>query len=529
MFSLVPGLVCAAGGLFPKMPLATNVFVVNCQNDSEEAKRTELALQGLVNRTSAEVYLVEKPLDRTHLEDSGIAHVNLPLPNGNDAGLCALFQKYQSRVKKMILYDPAKDWTFHLAVMAGAQENGIPVTEPVKDELVSKSGWSGEIEDYRNRWPDKITAYDWAMQNLMPHCNRQVVFALKSAHSLIDYAVATGGFDFHFDLKANPGQRDEMDKIFHAGGYTVGSSLMGYDRDSANVAANKYGIGYVVSDLYDNGSFWSSQPDETFHQAPGRAIAALPGRVYVTITWSDGDNIQFDQNAIYQLWKDPARGSVPVGTTLSPSLQELDPKLLDWYYKKMTANDELMAGPSGVQFIYGNDFNDQLFPAWCATNRIWLADAGFHTACLWHTAYPGQKFSSYLSTCGLDGILFSGDITAASAGQAHEHSKAKNRHGSTSDVVVENGIPVISEGHAVWNEDDIFNHLSRVQPDPDKPVFVGVKCIVEGFEKKEGAGGGYAKIKRQVDRLNAAYPGRFVFLLPKDLFATIRTYTASSR
>jgi hypothetical protein len=32
---------------------------------------------------------------------------------------------------------------------------------------------------------------------------------------------------------------------------------------------------------------------------------------------------------------------------------------------------------------------------------------------------------------------------------------------------------------------------------------------------------GYTKIKQQVDRLNATYPGRFVFTLPKDLFATI--------
>ncbi|MGH7989921.1 MAG: hypothetical protein ACREDS_07030, partial [Limisphaerales bacterium] len=37
----------------------------------------------------------------------------------------------------------------------------------------------------------------------------------------------------------------------------------------------------------------------------------------MTFTWSNGDNIQFDQNAIYLLWKDPARGTVPVGTTLS--------------------------------------------------------------------------------------------------------------------------------------------------------------------------------------------------------------------
>jgi hypothetical protein len=34
----------------------------------------------------------------------------------------------------------------------------------------------------------------------------------------------------------------------------------------------------------------------------------------------------------------------------------------------------------------------------------------------------------------------------------------------------------------------------------------------------------YTKVKRQMDRLEAAFPGRYVFLLPKDQFATIRAY-----
>ena len=33
--------VLAASGLFPKMPLATNVYVVNCKDDGEDAKLTE--------------------------------------------------------------------------------------------------------------------------------------------------------------------------------------------------------------------------------------------------------------------------------------------------------------------------------------------------------------------------------------------------------------------------------------------------------------------------------------------------------
>jgi hypothetical protein len=490
----------AASGMFPKMPAATNVYSAHCRGDGVDAKMTACALAGLVNQSSAEAYVDLKALDFEQLTLGGRHYTDLPLPRGSDRGLRALFKKYQVHVKKMILYDPAKDWTWYLALMAGAQQNGIPVTESNKNGLVSEFGWKGEVEDYRDRWENRIQAYDWALENLMPQCNKQVVFTVKYGYPLIDYVVASKGFVFQLDFHTNSVEVPEIEKIFRSGGYTAGASLMGYAGDNANTVANKFGIGYVVSDWYSNGSFWSSFPDKTYQQAPGHAIKAEPGKVYVAIHWSDGDNIQFDQIATYILWKDPARGTVPVGTTLSPTLQEVNSPLMDWYYANMSTNDELLAGPSGLQFIYGRNFNDDLFPAWCKLNREWLNDAGFHTACVWHTSYQSSKYSTYIATCGLTGILNAGNSTI---------------------VRYDKGMPVMDEGCTAWTEDEVFGKLSKVAPNNQTPVFVGLKCIVEGFVKGND---GYAKIKRQVDRLNATYPGRFVFLLPKDELATIRSY-----
>ena len=72
---------------------------------------------------------------------------------------------------------------------------------------------------------------------------------------------------------------------------------MGYANtgDNANKVANPFGIGCMTSDLYANGSFWSSFPDKTYTQTPGRAIDAQPGKIYTSIMWSDGDNLQFDK------------------------------------------------------------------------------------------------------------------------------------------------------------------------------------------------------------------------------------------
>ena len=483
------------------MPAGTNIFSVHCRGDGLDAKMTAVALEGLVNQTSAEAYVDLATLNHDQLALAGRPYTELRLPRGNDRGLRVLFEKYQDRVKEMIVYDPAKDWTWYLAVMAAAQQNGIPVTETNAALLKAEFGWKGTTEDFRNRWFNRIQAYNWAITNLLPNCSKKVVFTVKYGYPVFDYVVATKGFVFWLDPDKDPMQKTELEKIYHMGGYGVGTSLMGYAGDSANITANKYGIGYVVSDWYANGSFWSSFPNKTYKQPTrGRAVTAVPGKVYVAINWSDGDNVQIDQIGTFVLWQDAARGSVPTATTMSPTLQELNPPLLDWYYTHMTTNDELMAGPGGVQFIYGKNFNDSLFPAWCKLNREWIADAGFSSACLWHTDYPSQKYTTYTALCGLAGIFKGGsDVT--------------NRY--------EGSTPILAEGGAVWSEAELYERLAGTKISDKAPVFVGVKCIVGNFVKGDD---GFARVQRAVARVNAAYPGRFVFMLPKDLFATFRKY-----
>jgi GxGYxYP putative glycoside hydrolase C-terminal domain/GxGYxYP_N second domain/GxGYxYP third domain/GxGYxYP_N 1st domain len=495
----------AASGLFPKMPPATNVYVVNINKDSENAWMTDRALQGLINQKSAEVYLINNPWDRDVLNDCGKPYQKLPRLTGADGGLRSLFQKYQQRVKKMFIYDRDKDWTWYLALMSGAQQDGIPVTEAVKDELISEFSWKGDVEDFRNRWSNRIEAYNWALENLMPGCTKQVVFATGDPRDrgafespITDYAVASKGFVFWLDFK-KPDEVAEIKKIFSTSGYGVGTSLMGYANvgDAANVVANPYGIGYVVSELYANGSFWSSFPDKTYKQSPGKAVKAEPGKIYACISWSDGDNLEVDQNPLYKYWHDPARGTIPVATPLAPALQELDTPLLDWYYSKMTTNDEIEADPSGFQFIYVELFNNSLFPAWCNLNRIWCADAGIRVANIWMARNPSSKYSTYLKTCGFEGVI------------ADKWS-------------IEAGMPPVLGDHGAGNEEQLYEQFAAIKPHENRPTFVSFCCIAGGFYHDGDLA--YTAVKRQIDRINKEYPGRYVFLLPKDEFATIRAY-----
>src|SRR5271170_7063207 len=95
----------AASGMFPKMPAATNVFIINTRNDSKNAQMTAWALQGLVNQSSAEVYISNQSQQLEQLKGSGKPFEKLQELSGTNAGLRTLFQKYQGRVKKMFVYD----------------------------------------------------------------------------------------------------------------------------------------------------------------------------------------------------------------------------------------------------------------------------------------------------------------------------------------------------------------------------------------------------------------------------------------
>jgi hypothetical protein len=63
------------------------------------------------------------------------------------------------------------------------------------------------------------------------------------------------------------------------------------------------------------------------------------------------------------LWKDPARGTLPIGWTISPSLVQTAPSLAAYYTGTLSSNDELIAGPSGVGYMFPSEWPQAQLPA----------------------------------------------------------------------------------------------------------------------------------------------------------------------
>ena len=128
-------------GLFFKnqnVPLS-QISVIDVRGDDSYGKITAAVAQGVLNQSNAEVYLVYEDHHQTQFEDVyGKQGETWNLLRGNYseekyAGLATLVDKYKDRFKKMVLWDPDKEWTWCLAQMICAKQKGIPVTKEIKE------------------------------------------------------------------------------------------------------------------------------------------------------------------------------------------------------------------------------------------------------------------------------------------------------------------------------------------------------------------------------------------------------------
>lgn len=112
------------------------------------------------------------------------------------------------------------------------------------------------------------------------------------------------------------------------------------------------GVEVIPADFYLNGTVHSGVPATVSARASRPTRVTARNKVYLTLTFGEGDNVQYCQRRMRDLWDDPRRGQVPVNWTISPLLADIGPALLAHYQSTATANDLLIAGPSGAGYTY---------------------------------------------------------------------------------------------------------------------------------------------------------------------------------
>jgi hypothetical protein len=140
--------------------------------------------------------------------------------------------------------------------------------------------------------------------------------------------------------------------------------------------ASRYGVYVLAADWFENMSVHSGSKAPISDEQSRAPTLPLENKVYVQFTMSEGDNLQYNEHRLRQLWDDPGRGSVPINWTTNPLLKDAARNFLNYYQRTATRNDLLIAGPSGAGYIYPTPWPDETFGTFTAQTRKYMNATG---------------------------------------------------------------------------------------------------------------------------------------------------------
>jgi hypothetical protein len=377
----VAGIDWSADRMIPAFQALEHLNVYNIQSASFDVQLSVTTMVGLINRPRPQVYLINNDDDTFWLNTAFASIPHDTAPVANDDVLDALLTTYRSSVQGMIIYDPNFIDSINIATTLAGQRDGIVVSPAQVQALQQGPHKLPVLADLRTYgWRTRLQAYYWAQQNLLSNASTRLIAGLdpKNATGLRSFLVATRTFVYWLDSR-NPlpdsslswtSERGLMQQIFAT--LPAGATHLGWfiDEPSGVCLTTEAAKAVLATDLFINLEVWTSiQPPAAIARikdmpvAPPQQAAAAEPKAYVSFTISDGDNLQYSQHRMLKIWRDPARGSLPIGWTISPVLQQAAPAMAAYYAHTASANDELIAGPSGAGYMFPSRWPTEQLPA----------------------------------------------------------------------------------------------------------------------------------------------------------------------
>lgn len=281
---------------------------------------------------------------------------------------------------------------------------------------------------------------------------------------LRDYAVANKAMVFWLSSGV-PEQRALFERIL--ADVEPGTPYLGwFDNDVEGEIAgvdltSSYGVYVLPSDWFHNMTVMAGTKAKP--AKPNKPVTPkLNNKIYVTFTFGEGDNLQYDQNHMRNLWEDPARGQVPMNWSASPLLVDAAPAILDYYQSTATENDLLVAGPSGAGYFSPQVWPEESFAQFMKDSYPYLKKSGM--------SYPfvinrqdsrdvplsGSKAEAYVKQLKVPGLFLGGGsdnyVEIVNGNLPVSYFKGT--------ATVRDGINILNDAKAAW--------------DGNSPMFVSV-------------------------------------------------------
>jgi len=165
----------------PRLAFSQTSIVFDPANLSFDEQYAVDALQGLANRDGPNLYQIRYPTDRNwidiYTQRNGLRFSNL-------SGFDRLLETFHARVKGLVVYDPSIDGSRCVAMTLAGVDDLLPVdTEMLQGQSPGLKSTGKSLQqildlpiavDLRGKFTNSIQAYDWALKEIMPRCNRRV-------------------------------------------------------------------------------------------------------------------------------------------------------------------------------------------------------------------------------------------------------------------------------------------------------------------------------------------------------------------
>ena len=400
-------------GVFPKCnPPARKLIVADVSGLALDEKLAFTSLEGIINGRQPRLYLVtdqygteggkltvdERWLEwlKTRGDIEGSERPTDPW---------SLLTKWPGEVKGAVITDPDLPATINIATMICGLEGAVMLSP-----RLAKEHKLPVVADLRGRWKTNVAAYQWAITNLWPRLNHNLLGLMWPDWTRPrDYLIAQKAFCFWITgpKDAKPGVASPLEETALIAKF-LGQIPTNIGTLGAPWAGDGVGIqeGPGVTLLSEYGKFlaWSAETGNlSVHSGTKppvfkRPMAPAPtldrSKVYLTFMVSDGDApINWYGFFLIRYWDDPVRGQIPLVWSLGPTSYDLMPNLLDYYYRKSGTNDSFVCACSGVGYCYPNIYGsryaqpERLFQGYVDLTRQYMGR--FDERGLWtHTADP---------------------------------------------------------------------------------------------------------------------------------------------
>ncbi|MET9316484.1 GxGYxYP domain-containing protein [Kribbella sp. NPDC003505] len=415
-----------APSAYPKgqRPQVLNVFDESSLSLPERTLAT--TLQGLLARRGGEsLYLNLPGLGYQHWLDDLVARYGVRARTGD------LWNTVnRSGVRGYVLFRAGTPSVNVATTLAGV--TGAVAIEEGLEALAIRNGLR-KVLDVRDK-DDR-----WVFETYWPQLRHDVVVEQRAdiPERLRDYVTMAGALAF-FD--GNSEFRAGVVEALDDDGTVIGWGDASAGEDAFIGVNSATGVKALPADHARNLSVLSGiREDRLTQHVSAKLPEPDPDAHYVSFLITDGDNIQWalgDFPTDPRWFGSPRRGEVDLGWGISPSLIDLAPSVMRWFYDR-SVKDRWVVGPSGGGYMYPSRYPAAALDKHTASLAQAMGRSDLSVAQIIDFDSFGNTrlWSSYLKRPEIDGLIYL------------EYSRYDGLKG---EVVWSEGKPVISARTMLW-------------------------------------------------------------------------------